>query len=161
MKKSTRNRCQGGVDDFNSPDHAAGVLAHKAASVPGAAHEVRCIAGGGLSPARWQVLEVGEDEQVLVACERTRPRKPRGGTSPMARRTPTGRVVIEKAATHPSPEESGSSVASIFVVVLLPAPLESGKPAASPAFTKKARAWTAVHSPKGRVRVRFPERPRL
>jgi len=67
------------VDDFNSPDHAAGVLVHKAASIRGAAHEVQCIAGAGVSRVRWQVLEFGEDEQVLLACERTRPRKPTGG----------------------------------------------------------------------------------
>jgi hypothetical protein len=41
----------------------------------------------------------------------------------MERRTSTARVVIEKPATHASPEEGGNSVVSVLIVVVLPPPM--------------------------------------
>src|ERR1039457_3794034 len=59
---------------------------------------------------------------------------------------------MEKPATRASPEEGGSSVVSILIVVVLPAPLEPSKPKTSPALTARVTASTAVNAPKRRVR---------
>ena len=75
------------------------------------------------------------------------------GTYPMARRTPTASVVMEKPATRASPDVGGNSVVSILIVVVLPAPLEPSKPKTSPALTERVRASTAVNVPKRRVRA--------
>jgi hypothetical protein len=76
--------------------------------------------------AVWQVVEFGENEQVLVAGERTvhgdRLRHITDGAA-----NATAWVVMEKPATRASPEEGGNSVVSILIVVVLPAPLEPSK----------------------------------
>ena len=59
---------------------------------------------------------------------------------------------MEKPATRASPDEGGSSVVSILIVVVLPAPLEPSKPKTSPALTDKVRSWTATNEPKRRER---------
>src|ERR1035437_4484720 len=70
----------------------------------------------------------------------------------MARRTPTACAVMEKPATRASPDVGGSSVVSILIVVVLPAPLEPSRPKTSPALTERVRASTAVNAPKRRGR---------
>ena len=62
---------QRGLRDFQAADHAAGVLAHKAAAVCRQAHERQCLPDARLLLAVWQVVKFGEDEQVLVTGERT------------------------------------------------------------------------------------------
>src|SRR5208337_1407673 len=52
-------------------DHAAGVCAHKAAAVGSQAHELQSLADARLLLAMWQIIELGEDEQILVAGKRT------------------------------------------------------------------------------------------
>jgi hypothetical protein len=62
---------QRGLGDFQASDHAAGVFAHKAAAVGSQAHELQCLPDARLLLAVRQVVEFGEDEQVLVTGERT------------------------------------------------------------------------------------------
>src|ERR1035437_6444621 len=62
---------QRGLGDFQTAAHAAGVFAHQAAAVGGQAHELQCLPDARLLFAVWQVVEFGEDEQVLVTGERT------------------------------------------------------------------------------------------
>src|ERR1017187_3613566 len=62
---------QRGLGDFQAADHSAGVLPHQAFAVGSQAHELQCLADARLLLAVWQVVEFGEDEQVLVAGERT------------------------------------------------------------------------------------------
>src|ERR1039457_5769013 len=58
---------QRGLGDFQAADHSAGVFAHKTAAVGSQAHELQCLLDARLLLAMWQVVEFGEDEQVLVA----------------------------------------------------------------------------------------------
>ena len=53
-----------------------------------------------------------------------------------------------------SPSEAGSSPVSIFIVVVLPQPLEPRKPRISPRSMRKLTWSTAVKSPKRRVNPR-------
>src|SRR5271154_3321342 len=70
----------------------------------------------------------------------------------MARRTPTACVMMEKPATLASPAVGGSSVVSILIVVVLPAPFEPSRPKISPALTERVSASTDVNAPKRRLR---------
>ena len=58
---------------------------------------------------------------------------------------------MEKPATRAVPAVGGSSVVSILIVVVLPAPLEPRRPKISPAWTDSVSPSTAVKSPKRRV----------
>jgi hypothetical protein len=51
------------------------------------------------------------------------------------------------------PDEAGNSPVSIFIVVVLPQPLEPRKPKISPRSMRKLTWSTAVNSPKRRVRA--------
>src|ERR1035438_6444643 len=62
---------QRGLGDFQAADHAARVVAHQAAAVGGQTHELQCLGDARLSLATRQVVELGEDQQVLVTGERT------------------------------------------------------------------------------------------
>src|ERR1019366_1566738 len=62
---------QRGLGDLKAADHSAGVLPHQATAVSRQAHEIQCFANPRLLFAVRQVVEFGEDEQVLVAGERT------------------------------------------------------------------------------------------
>src|ERR1039458_3152705 len=62
---------QRGLGDFQPADHPAGILAYQTAAVRGQAHELQCLPDAPLLLAVRQVVEFGEDEQVLVSGERT------------------------------------------------------------------------------------------
>src|ERR1035437_1382684 len=62
---------QRGLGDFQAADHAAGVFAHEPAPVGGEAHELQGLPDARLLLAAGQVVEFGEDEQVLVTGEGT------------------------------------------------------------------------------------------
>jgi len=68
---------------------------------------------------------------------------------PVARRTLTAWVVMEKPATRSSPEDGDNSVVSILIVVVLPAPLEPRNPKTSPPFSASASA--AANAARRRV----------
>src|ERR1035438_3119261 len=57
---------QRGLGDLQPADHAAGVLAHQAAAVGGQAHEFQGLPDARLLLAVRQIVEFGEDEQVLI-----------------------------------------------------------------------------------------------
>src|ERR1017187_2218143 len=61
---------QRGLGDFQPTNHAAGVLAHQAAAVGSQTHELQGLPDARLLLAVWQIVEFGEDEQVLVTGER-------------------------------------------------------------------------------------------
>src|ERR1035438_1268868 len=62
---------QRGLGDFQPADHPAGVLAYQAAAVRRQAHELQSLPDTRLLLAVRQVVEFGEDEQILVTGERT------------------------------------------------------------------------------------------
>src|ERR1035441_2742001 len=62
---------QRGLGDFQTADHAARVVAYQAAAVGGQTHELQCLGDARLPLATRQVVELGEDQQVLVTGERT------------------------------------------------------------------------------------------
>src|ERR1035441_4253147 len=62
---------QRGLGDFQAADHAARVVAYQAAAVGGQTHELQCLGDPRLLLATRQVVELGEDQQVLIPGERT------------------------------------------------------------------------------------------
>jgi len=122
---------------FQAADHAAGVLPHHAATV--AVRPMNSMPRGCAPAARVrQAVEFGEDEQILVAGERTIYRDCLRHITDGAA-TSTASLVMEKPATRASPEEGANNVVSILIVVVLPAPLEPSKPKTSPALTEKGQ----------------------
>ena len=60
---------QGGLGDFQAPDHAAGVFTYQTVGVGSQPHELQGLADAGLLLATRQIVELGKDEQVLVPGE--------------------------------------------------------------------------------------------
>jgi hypothetical protein len=65
----------------------------------------------------------------------------------MAARTATGAPAISWPAIQARPLLGASSVASIWMVVLLPEPLGPSRPRQVPGATEKVRSATALRSP--------------
>src|ERR1035441_6669774 len=61
---------QGGLGDLQTADHTAGVLAHHPACFGSQAHELQLLTDARLLLVVRNVVEFGEDEQVLVAGQR-------------------------------------------------------------------------------------------
>src|ERR1019366_3520965 len=96
---------QRGLGDFQAADHAPRVLPHQAAAVGSQAHELQCLADARLLLAMWQVVEFGEDEQVLVAGERTvHGDRLRHVTDDAAN---LDRLGVDREPSHPRPARGG------------------------------------------------------
>ena len=120
--------------------------------------------GGRRAPARRQALQAAEQPQVLASRSGSRrPRRTARSRRP-AGAPRAGRGRRRRRRSRRGPPSIGSSVASIFSIVVLPAPFGPSTPKISPWRTSRSTPSTARRSPKalheagcvdGRGRIRL------